>query len=157
MKKVLILTIVLAALLSLAPVTSAGGCCGCCVAPRSPGYWMNHPEAWPQAWIDWGGVVVVGDESFTKEQAIALMKAPVKGDKTLTMFPALVAAWLNYYNGACICDAAVHAIQEGDWWFELPGIDVGSGVKASSEEWQYSHGEAIYWALDAYNNGYLCH
>lgn len=149
MKKVLILTIVLVALLSLAPVTSAGGCCGCCVAPRSPGYWKNHPEAWPVEEFDLGGV------HYTKAEAIEWMNTPVKGDKTITMFAAVVAAALNVHNEACRCEELWTPLWEGEQWMADWG-PVGSGVRASSEAWQYSHGEAIYWALDAYNNGYLC-
>ena len=55
----------------------------------TPGYWKNHPEAWPVDEITIGGV------TYTKVEAIAIMNTPEKGDKTYTMFSALVAATLN--------------------------------------------------------------
>ena len=110
----------------------------------TPGYWMNHPDAWPVGEITIGGVV------YSKDEAIMYMKMEVKQDKTLTMFPALVAAKLNVLIGnddSCIADI----IADADGW--LTSFPPGSGVKANSEAWQYSHGEQLYWALDAYNNG----
>ena len=72
---------------------------GCCVVEcRSPGYWKNHPEAWPVNTITIGGV------TYTKEEAICYMKMPVKGDKTITMFKALVSAKLNEANGCTVPD-----------------------------------------------------
>ena len=38
------------------------------------------------------------------------------------------------------------------WLFNFPVL---SGVRANSEAWQYSHGEALYWCLDDFNNGRL--
>jgi len=117
--------------------------CGCV---RSPGYWKNHPEAWPGDWV------IVGEEHYTNFEAIEIMEQPVKGDKTLTMFPALVAAKLN--KRVAPSDCIRYTIYEANAW--MLAFPVGSGVKASSEAWQYSHGEALYERLDAYNNGLLC-
>jgi hypothetical protein len=112
----------------------------------TPGYWMNHPEAWP---VD---VITVGGVTYTKDEAISWIKAPVKGDKTLTMFPALVAAKLNVLIGtdaSCIADT----IAAADGWMAAYG-PVGSGVPANSDAWK--EGEPLYWTLDQYNNGQLC-
>ena len=82
---------------------------------------------------------------------VAIIKMPVKGDKTLTMFPALVAAKLNVMIGneaSCIADTIAAA---DSWMYAYPP---GSGVKANSDAWDM--GEYLYWKLDAYNNGYLC-
>lgn len=147
MKKLLIVTIVLAALLSFVPSSSAW--CWPCVPPRSQGYWKNHPEAWPVSKI------YIGGYWFTREEAIKLMQTPVKGDKRYTMFQAVVAATLNVFNHACTCPEFWRWYWEGQQWMSDWG-PVTSGVKASSEAWQYSHGELIYLKLDAYNNGYLC-
>jgi hypothetical protein len=106
---------------------------------------MNHPEAWPVDEIDIGG------DSYTKEEAIASMKAPVKKDKTFTMFPALVAAKLNVMVGnddSCIAGT----IAAADAW--MADNPLGSGVKGSSDAWKM--GEPLYLKLDKYNNGYLC-
>jgi hypothetical protein len=113
---------------------------------RSPGYWMNHPEAWP---VD---SIQIGNDLFTKDEAIDIMFNPVEGDKTYTMFPALVAAKLNVRIGNCDCNFNIWMlIGEAQSWFRA--YPLGSGVDADSDAWQYSHGEWIYWRLDAYNNG----
>ena len=112
---------------------------------RTPGYWKNHPDAWPVPTIDIGGT------TYTKAEAISWMDKPVKGDKTLTMFKALVAAKLNMLSGAdtsCI----ITTIGAADAW--MAAHPVGSVVEASSEAWK--SGECLYGMLDAYNNGYLC-
>ncbi|MDH3538859.1 MAG: hypothetical protein OEP52_02590 [Acidimicrobiia bacterium] len=113
----------------------------------TPGYWhkMGHWEDW-----DLTGVTV-GGEYYSAQEAIDLIRMPVKGDKTLTMFPALVAAVLNVQIGnedECIAGtiAAAHI-----WMVENP---LGSGVKARSDAWD--DGEPLYWMLDRYNNGLLC-
>ena len=80
------------------------------------------------------------------------------------MFKAYVAALLNLYIGNCpvYCDDPVWGgidLFEADAWFDfIPGGTAnywGIKVKARSELWQESHGEAIYWCLDDYNNGLL--
>ncbi len=111
----------------------------------TPGYWMNHPEAWPVDEIEIGGV------TYSKEEAIAIMLAPVKGDKTYTMFPALVAAKLNVLIGnesSCIADT----IAAADAW--MASYPLGSSVTGKSAAWKV--GEPLSWMLDEYNNGYLC-
>ncbi len=112
----------------------------------TPGYWMNHPEAWPVDEITIGGI------TYPKALAIALMKCSVKGDKTYTMFPSLVAAKLNVMVGnesSCIGDI----IKQADVWMALHPI--GTGVAAKSDAWQQG-GEYLHTLLDMYNNGKLC-
>ena len=112
----------------------------------TPGYWKNHPKAWPVSSITIGGA------TYTKAQAIALMNMPVSGDKTYTMFDALVAAELNKLVGndaSCIADK----ISAAQIW--MAANPVGSGVTADSLAWQLV-GESLYKLLDAYNNGWLC-
>ena len=75
----------------------------------------------------------------------------VSGDKTYSMFAALVAAKLNAMlanNTTCI----LATIASADAWMGLH--PVGSNVKASSAVWA----EAQEWhqKLDDYNNGKLC-
>lgn len=111
----------------------------------TPGYWKNHPEAWPVSSITIGGV------TYTKAQALSWMGKP-DGDKTVTLFRALVSAELNVLIGndsSCIEDTLDRAHQ----WFIDFG-PVGSGVKARSNAWKV--GEPLYLNLDAYNNGKLC-
>jgi len=112
----------------------------------TPGYWMNHPEAWPV------GTITIGGVTYSMDDAIAIMQMPVSGDKTFTMFPALVAAKLNVLIGndsSCI-DATIAAADE---WMAQYG-PAGSNVEASSYAWQI--GETLSNMLDDYNNGLLC-
>lgn len=112
----------------------------------TPGYWKNHPEAWPVDSITIGGV------TYTKAEAIAIMKQNKAQDKTYTMFNALVSAKLNLLVGnesSCIALTVLAA----DQWMKTYG-PVGSGVKASSQAWK--QGEPLYLELDKYNNGLLC-
>jgi hypothetical protein len=104
---------------------------------------MNHPEAWPVDEITIGGI------TYTKDEAIALMMQPVKGDKTLTMFPALVAAKLNVLNGCSASCCVQSCIASADAW--MAANPAGSGVKANDAAWQ-CEGECLYLCLDAYNN-----
>jgi hypothetical protein len=56
-----------------------------CLGTGTPGYWKNHIDAWG------GGSIIVAGIPYTPEEAIDLMKRPVKGDKSLTLFKATVA------------------------------------------------------------------
>jgi hypothetical protein len=111
----------------------------------TPGYWKNHPSAWPVASI------VIGGRTYSKADAIKQMSTPEKGDKTRTVFRHLVSAKLNVLIGnasACI-DAA---IAQADAWMALH--PVGSKVSGSSAAWAEISGTAT--LLDQYNNGLLC-
>jgi len=111
----------------------------------TPGYWKNHPEAWP---VD---DITIGGTSYPKEEAIDLMKEPTKGDKTFNMFEQLVAAKLNVLIGnddSCIATE----IAAADAW--MTTNPVRSGVSASSDAWK-DPGSALHTKLDDYNNGLL--
>ena len=112
----------------------------------TPGYWKTHPEAWP---VD---VITIGDVTYAKDDAIAFMWMPEMGDKTFTIFRALVSAKLNVLIGnddSCIAET----IAAADEWMDAYG-PVDSRVKGNSPAWQ--EGEPLYFELDDYNNGYLC-
>jgi hypothetical protein len=114
----------------------------------TPGYY-HKLDHWPAHWAENG--ITVGGAHYTAQEAINIIKMPVKGDKTLTMFPALVAAIINVGIGndsSCIYDTIIAAEY---WMWENPP---GSKSKANSNAWDY--GEHLYWKLDAYNNGRLC-
>ena len=139
MRKLLVLVVLVSMVLVALP---ASACCG--GGTGTPGYWKNHPEAWPVSEIQ------ICNETFTKDEAIAIMKTPGKGDKTYTLFNALVAAILNVENGAeasCIVGTIKDA---GEWFCDH---DVGDNVRGPNE-WRW--GEQKYLILDAYNNGYMC-
>jgi hypothetical protein len=111
----------------------------------TPGYWKNHPEAWPVDQITIGGVV------YTKAQALAILDTAGK-DRTLTMFSSLVPARLNVLignDGSCVAST----IETADAWMTASG-PVGSGVHPASLAWKI--GEPLHRQLDNYNNGMLC-
>ena len=111
----------------------------------TPGYWKNHPEAWPVSTITVGGV------TYTKAEAIAWLKKVGK-DKTTTMFSSLVPAMLNVLignDGSCVSSTIIAA----NAWMAAYG-PVGSNVAASSDAWTV--GEPMHRQMDDYNNGLLC-
>lgn len=149
--------------LGLSASVTANEALACCPGVGTPGYWINHPEAWPEpaAWPT--GVIVIGGHEFNSvEAAIEFMDQPVKGDKYVTMFRAYAAALLNVRTTGCETDC----ITEDETFGPVPTLYDASGwlmqwdgqgpIAASSEAWQASHGEGLYLRLDAYNNGFLC-
>jgi hypothetical protein len=116
--------------------------CGCPNPCYSPGYWKNHADAWPVAGL------TIGGEYYTKAEIISFMNMPVAGDKTYTLFKALVAAMLNDINGCQHCCVVQGAMDNADDWFA--DNPVGSMVRGSSCEWKV--GECYYLILDAWNN-----
>ena len=111
----------------------------------TPGYWKNHPLAWPVTGITVGGIY------YTKEQAISWL-GKVGKDKTTTMFSSLVPAMLNVMIGndpGCVSSTITLA----NAWMKTYG-PVGSNVPASSYAWTV--GEPLHKQMDAYNNGLLC-
>jgi hypothetical protein len=110
----------------------------------TPGYWKNHPEAWPVTEITVGGV------TYTKDEAIAGLRKVGK-DKTTTMFSSLVPAMLNVLvgnDGSCVSSTITAA---NSWMATYP---LGTNVAASSSAW--SVGEPLHNQMDSYNNGLLC-
>jgi hypothetical protein len=111
----------------------------------TPGFWKNHPEAWPVSSI------TVGGETYTIDDAIAWLRRVGK-DKTTTMFSSLVPAMLNVMVGnddSCVAST----IAAANAWMATYG-PVGSNVSASSDAW--AEGEPLHSHLDNYNNGRLC-
>jgi len=126
----------------------------------TPGYWKNHPEAWPVQFI------VIGGITYTKDQAIAYMKLAEKytvgkkADGTCIMFFQLVAAVLNVeLNKAnpdwvtCVAEGDPSVIAAAQAW--MTAHPLGSAVKCSTPVWT-EVGEPLKNLLDAYNNGLLC-
>ncbi len=113
----------------------------------TPGFWKNHPDAWPVSSITIGGI------SYPKATAIMWL-GKVGKDKTTTIFASLVSAKLNQLMGnedSCIA-GSMGAVVTADAW--LAAHPVGSNVLASSAYWQQI--EPTHQTLDAYNNGLLC-
>ena len=114
----------------------------------TPGFWKNHPEAWPADMATF----TVGGVEYTKDAAIGILNSPVSKDKTYTMFSSLVPAMLNVKIGndsTCVSEA----IDAANAWMAKYG-PVGRGVAASSYAWKV--GEPLHRQMDNYNNGMLC-
>lgn len=112
----------------------------------TPGFWKNHPEAWPVATINVGGV------DYSVAAAIAIMSAPASNDKTYSLARHLIAAKLNVLAGnehTCIDDV----IASADGFLMVH--PVGSGLRANSSAWQ-TVGSGLFSTLVAYNEGLLC-
>ena len=110
----------------------------------TPGYWKNHPDAWPV------NSITVGGQTYTKAQAIAWL-GKVGKDKSTTMFSSLVPAMLNILignDGSCV-NATIAAANT--WMMAHP---VGSNVAGGSAAW--AAGEPLHITMDNYNNGQLC-
>jgi hypothetical protein len=94
----------------------------------SPGFWKNHPDAWPIQ------SVVIGGVTYTKAQAIALMSLPKGGDSRLIVFFQLVSAKLNVAGGSpssCIT-STITALDAFMQAHPLPPTGpIGPGVKDS--------------------------
>lgn len=121
-------------------------CCGDSPGTATQGYWRNHASAWPVESIEIGGI------TYSREDAIDLMDAPGRGDKTFNMFEQLVSAKLNLMIGNC-STCIDEIIANADAWMAVH--EIGSDVRANSTKWQEAAG---YWhtMLDDYNNGKLC-
>jgi hypothetical protein len=55
----------------------------------TPGYWKNHPESWPVMSL------VLGDETYTQAELLALLESSAVGDSSLILARHLIAALLN--------------------------------------------------------------
>jgi len=111
----------------------------------TPGYWKNHPEEWPVNEIEVGGIL------YTIDESLDILNSPVKRDKTINMFAAIVSAKLNILAGN-YADCINQTLSEADDW--MTANPPGSGVRASSDEW--NDAESLFTTLDMYNNGMLC-
>jgi len=123
-----------------------------CPGTGTPGYWMNHPEAWPEDFeLGFCGDVL--------DQAIAIewMKRSVSQDKFYTMFSAWVAAKLNAAIGCpTVCPPDINiaeAIIHAEAWL---CANFGTVVRAGGPNSPWRVGEPLYLLLDQYNNGLLC-
>jgi hypothetical protein len=107
---------------------------------------MNHPEAWCVQTIQ------IGCQTYTQDDAIAIMRNNASQDKTYSLASQLIAAKLNVLcKGTDPCCVS-SAIAAADTW--LCDHPVGSNVKASSSAWREIN--ATYNTLVKYNDGKLC-
>jgi hypothetical protein len=110
------------------------------------GYWMNHPQAWCMLHI------TLGCQSYTKSEAIAIMRQPVSQDMTYQLAAQLAAAKLNVTCDGTNASCVASAIAAADSW--LCSHPVGSNIKANSQAWRQII--SSYDTLTNYNEGLLC-
>jgi hypothetical protein len=110
------------------------------------GYWKNHPEDWP---VD---SLVLGDETYTQAELLALLSTPPQGDASLILAHQLIAAKLNVANGAD--DSAIAStITAADDWLDDYSGKLPYGVSPGSSAGQQA--TALADTLDDYNNGVI--
>jgi len=121
-------------------------CTGIGACPHTQGFWKNHPEDWPV------GSLALGDETYTKDELLAIFRTPVRGDASLNLAHQLIAAKLNVAAGA---DSSVIAgtIAHADSLLAPFSGKLPYGVRSSSVAGRAMTTDAR--ALDAYNNGRL--
>jgi SdrD B-like domain len=116
----------------------------------TPGYWKNHPSAWPSPYTNG---ITIGGVQYSKSEAIAILSKPGK-DKRATMFSSLVSAILNVALGndsSCVAST----ITAADAWMATWGVpNTDPIVTGDSAAWAV--GEPLHKLMDAYNNGLLC-
>ena len=104
------------------------------------GYWKNHPNAWPVTSLE------LGSRTYTKAEAIAVLKTPVVGNGLVSLSHQLIAAKLNVASGAT---SAVSAeIAQAD---ALIGSKVVPPIGTDSVATTTT--SAVAQALDNYNMG----
>ncbi|HEY7188825.1 MAG TPA: SdrD B-like domain-containing protein [Vicinamibacterales bacterium] len=122
----------------------------------TPGYWKNHPNAWPAPYTSG---IKIGGVDYSKDEAIAILSKPGK-DKRATMFSSLLSAMLNvafvgpggtHNDDSCVATT----ITAADGWMTTWGVpNTNPIVAGSSQAW--ADGEPLHKQMDAYNNGLLC-
>lgn len=150
MKKIYLFVLAVFLLLCLVPAALASDCCDCCnCEPRTPGYWKNHPDAWPT----FNGVDIVdtvcGDWLET-------LKTPPRGDAEIILCHQYIAAVLNRMDNSCCCSATVDcgitvSSYVTDAYTCLFDGDNFDGNGGCSREGMISLAEI----LDQFNNGYF--
>lgn len=107
---------------------------------RGMGYWKNHPDVWAVEEIAIGGI------TYTKAQAIDILKTSPGGDATYILAHQLIAAKLNVLQGADP-GAVESTIDDADTW--LTTHPLGSDLSDSDR----AEGIALADILDQYNDG----
>lgn len=109
---------------------------------RTQGYWKNHPANWPVEEITIGGV------TYTKAEAIEILKTAPRGDATYILAHQLIAAKLNILNGADDSAVADTIIAADAWLVAFPlGSNPGNPERRD--------GIILARILDRYNNGII--
>ena len=96
--------------------------------------------------------IMMGCHIYSQAEAIAIMQHPTRGDMTYALAQQLIAAKLNLVCNHSDPSCVASAVMAADNF--LCAHPVGSGVRASSSDWQAF--SANYDTLVNYNEGRLC-
>ncbi len=110
-----------------------------CVCPHTIGYWKNHAGAWP---VD---ELIVGGVTYTKAEAILILKGANAKDATMMLAAQLIASKLNVFAGGPV--DIVPTIDAADAF--LLDNPYGSDPQGDDRDYALSLKDQ----LDAYNNG----
>lgn len=112
-------------------------------APKTQGYWQNHEEAWPVDSLTLGAV------TYTKDELLALLSRPTKGDASLILAHQLIAAKLNIASNADPTDIVDAVDTADDLLASFPGdLPFAVGKKDGRRPIMIS----VAAELDAFNN-----
>jgi hypothetical protein len=104
------------------------------------GYWKNNPSAWPVQSI------VVGGVTYSKQQALAILKTAPGGDATYILAHQLIPAKLNVLSGV-ENNVISGVIAQADAWLKAHPLGSKPGQPAKDA------GLALKDTLEAFNNG----
>ena len=108
---------------------------------NTPGYWKNHPEAWPVSSL------TLGVNTYNQQQLLDILNQPVRGNGLVKLAQHLIAAELNFAKGASstpeVDDAIVEAHTLIGQLFIPPG---GTGSLRQNEV------NSVATIIDDYNN-----
>ncbi len=124
------------------------------VEARTPGYWKNHPKAWPVSELELG----VKGNAYSIHCLLGVLNLPTRGDVRIKLIHHLIAAKLNLLSGtdpapisATIASSDQYLTDSGS----LPdrcSSDFVQGSKPGGSE--RAMVVRLKDALDAYNNNY---
>jgi LruC domain-containing protein len=110
-----------------------------CVCPHTIGYWKNHPNDWPVEEVAAGGV------TYSKAQAIQILKNAKAKDATHMLTAQLIAAKLSVADGGPV--DVLPVIEAADAFLVL--FPYGSNPQGDDRVYAL----AVKDQLDGYNNG----
>lgn len=108
----------------------------------SQGYWKNHSKEWPVESL------VIGGQLYSKQELIALLNEPAKGDMSVMLAYQYIAALLNVENGADPTEI-VDALYQAEVFFVL------HPPKSNPQGDARKEGEQLKNILEQFNEGKL--
>ncbi len=114
----------------------------CSKPPRSCTYWARHPDEWPCT------SVRVGCRTYSKYQALDILRRPTAGDRSYQMCSQLIATKLNIANGCDHLEVDADVADAEDYVANNPP---GCRRKTWTNSHQSNHNK-----LNDFNNGRSC-